>query len=62
VGGLDTEVEVRKFITQIPEYSKTKCENLELQGVVVEIDDQGHAVSIQRIKKECKDSFDGDTG
>jgi len=62
VGGLDPEVEVRKFLTQIPEYSKTKCESLELQAVIVEIADNGAATSIQRINKECKESFNGDAG
>jgi metallophosphoesterase (TIGR00282 family) len=62
VGGLDPEVEVRKFLTQIPEYSKTKCENLELQGVVIEIDDNGTATYIKRIKQECKELFHGNTG
>jgi metallophosphoesterase (TIGR00282 family) len=62
VGGLDPEIEVRKFITQIPEYSKTKCENLELQGVLIDINEDGSAASIQRIKKECKESIVEDTG
>ncbi len=53
VGGFDPEIEIKKFITQIPELSKCKWGKLELQGVVVEIDDNGKAVEIKRIKYNC---------
>lgn len=53
VGGLDPEVEIRKFLTQIPEISKSKWGKLELQGVLVDIDDNGKATDIQRIKYYC---------
>jgi len=57
VGGLDSEIEIRKYLTQIPEYSNTKCKQLALQGVVLEIDEQGKALSIDTIKRECKEEF-----
>ncbi len=55
VGGLDPEVEIRKFLTQIPERSKDYWENLELQGVILEIDkESGKCESIERIRKSCE--------
>jgi 2',3'-cyclic-nucleotide 2'-phosphodiesterase len=50
VGGLDPEIEIRKFLTQIPEYSKESWKALELQGVVIEIGDDGKATSIKRLR------------
>jgi len=57
VGGLDSEVEIRKYLTQIPEYSQLACENLELQGIMTEIDANGCALSIQTVKERCKEAF-----
>lgn len=52
VGGLDPDIEIRKYITQIPERSKDSFNSLELQGVIVEIDPEtGKALSIERIKR-----------
>lgn len=50
VGGLDPEVEIRKFLTQVPERSNEYWENLELQGVLLELDDSGKASSIEMIR------------
>ena len=55
VGGLDPEVEIRKFLTQVPERSKDYWQNLELQGVILDIDPEtGKAESIKRITKSCE--------
>ncbi len=56
VGGLEPEIEIRKFITQIHENSKTAWKDLELQGVIVVADEDGKAVDIERIRVECKES------
>jgi calcineurin-like phosphoesterase len=54
VGGLDPEIEIRKFLTQIPERSKDCWENLELQGILVEADiETGKAVKIETVRKKC---------
>jgi metallophosphoesterase (TIGR00282 family) len=58
VGGLDPEIEIRKFVTQIPEYSKECWEGLELQGAVVEIDGNGKALSIKRLRVKYEGEFD----
>ncbi|MBN2737581.1 MAG: YmdB family metallophosphoesterase [Spirochaetales bacterium] len=55
VGGLDTEIEIRKFLTGIPEYSKAAWENLEMQGVVMEITPEGKALSIERFRIACEE-------
>ena len=55
VGGLDPEIEINKFITQVPERSKDFWDNLELQGAVIDIDTEtGKSNSIERIRKPCK--------
>jgi metallophosphoesterase (TIGR00282 family) len=60
VGGMDSEIEIRKYITQIPEYSKAAFDSLELQGVIVEIDrSSGKAISISRLRIPCKDEING---
>ncbi len=50
VGGFDPKLEINKFITQIPMRSHECWEGLELQGVLVEADDEGKAVSIETIR------------
>ncbi len=55
VGGLSQEVEIRKFLTQVPERSQDAWDNLELQGVVLTIDDNGRTENIERFKLPCKE-------
>jgi hypothetical protein len=55
VGGLDRNVEIRKFLTQIPERSQDAWDNLELQGVVVELNEAGKTESIERFRLPCKE-------
>jgi 2',3'-cyclic-nucleotide 2'-phosphodiesterase len=50
VGGLDPEVEIRKFITQVPERSADCWDALELQGALFELGDDGKAISIEAIR------------
>jgi metallophosphoesterase (TIGR00282 family) len=52
VGGLDPEIEIRKFTTLIHEYSKEAWGKLELQGVVMEIGEDGKATGIERIRRQ----------
>ena len=58
VGGLDPEIEINKFLTQIPERSKACWEMLELQGVIIHINSRGKATSIERLRWECKEKPD----
>ena len=50
VGGLDPSIEIGQFLTQIPERSKEYWELLELQGVILDINDQGKTEHIERLK------------
>ncbi len=54
IGGLDPKIEIRKFLTQIPERSADIWSELELQGVLLDIDEDGHALSIERICVVCE--------
>jgi hypothetical protein len=53
VAGLDPEIEIRKLTTLVHEYSKEAWAGLEMQGVVIEIGDDGKAVSIERFRAPC---------
>jgi hypothetical protein len=53
VGGLDPEIEIRKFTTQIHELSKISWRSLELQGVLVDIGPDGKAAAIQTVRRAC---------
>src|SRR6056297_623803 len=50
VGGLDPSVEIQQYLSQIPERSKEYWEQLELQGVILDINDQGKTEHIERLK------------
>ena len=53
VGGLDPEVELGKFMTQVPERSQDCFDNLELQGVVMDLNSSGKVESIESIRIPC---------
>lgn len=63
VGGLDPEIEIEKFLTQVPERSKDAWKRLELQAVIIDISDNGRAESIRRIRieTEAPDAGDGNS-
>jgi metallophosphoesterase (TIGR00282 family) len=50
VGGLDKDVEIRKFMTGIPERSNECWESLELQGVMITLSDDGKAEKIETLR------------
>jgi metallophosphoesterase (TIGR00282 family) len=53
VGGLLPEIEIRKFLSQIPEPSRAAWDRLELQGVLLDVDEEGHATRIERLRVPC---------
>ena len=53
VAGLDPEIEIRKLTTLVHEYSREAWAGLELQGVVIEVGDDGKATSIEAIRVPC---------
>ena len=52
VGGLDPEVETRKFLTQVHEQSRDAWGLLELQGVVLDVGADGAATSISTLRRQ----------
>lgn len=50
VGGLDAETEIKKLRSNLPLRSKECFDKTELQGVIVEINDKGEALSIEKVK------------
>lgn len=62
VGGLDPKIEIQKFLLQIPERSQDAWGCLELQGVLLDIDDQGKTTAIERIKLPCEEVLDDRNG
>lgn len=55
VGGLDKKVEIDKFLTQIPERSRDAWDDLELQGLYLEIDEDGRTTALERIRRKCEE-------
>lgn len=61
IGGLDPQIELGKFLTQVYERSKIAWAMPQLQGIVIELDAEGQAVSIERITRDCpEEEYDGD--
>ncbi len=54
VGGLDPEIEIQKYVTQIPERSKDAWDYPELQGCIIDINQYGKATNIEVIRKQCE--------
>jgi hypothetical protein len=54
VGGLDPEIEIQKFLTQIPERSKDYWSDLQLQGVFFDINEKGKSGRIERIVRKAE--------
>jgi hypothetical protein len=62
VGGLDPEIEIRKYLTGIPERSRDAWGDLELQGVLLDIQEDGRCTKIERFRRKCKDAGNGGEG
>ncbi len=53
VAGLDPEIEIRKLTSLVHEYSREAWAALELQGVVLEVGEDGKALSIESVRVPC---------
>jgi metallophosphoesterase (TIGR00282 family) len=58
VGGLDPEIEIQKFLTQIPERSGDCLKSPYLQGVTLEINENGLTEQINTINYMCEEKKD----
>jgi calcineurin-like phosphoesterase len=50
VGGADVKSRIKEYISGIPDWTKEAWDNCELQGVIIEIDECGRALSIERLR------------
>lgn len=53
VGGADPASRIAEFLTGIPDWTREAWARPELQGVVVDLEDDGRASSIERVKIAC---------
>lgn len=53
--GFDPKAEIQQFMTAIPERSADCWEKLEIQGCLIEIGDDGKAISIVSFRHPCED-------
>ncbi len=60
VSGLDPKVEIQKFLSQIPERSRDAWDNIELQGALIEVGEDGRATHIETIRRSCPEVPDRD--
>jgi metallophosphoesterase (TIGR00282 family) len=58
VGGTNALTRITEYRTGIPDWTKDAWDRLELQGVILDIDLQGKAFSIQSIKIPCMEQPD----
>jgi len=58
VGGCDPASRVNEFLTGIPDWTRDAWARPELQGVLIEADDEGRASSIERIRVVCPEAQD----
>ena len=54
VGGLDPEIEIQKFLTQIPERSADYWNEQYLQGVILDVNDDGKSTNIETVNYKCE--------
>ncbi|WP_041623651.1 TIGR00282 family metallophosphoesterase [Spirochaeta thermophila] len=53
VQGLDPQPEIQRFLTALPQKGKTSWDGLALCGVLLETDENGKAVSFERLNIPC---------
>jgi metallophosphoesterase (TIGR00282 family) len=60
VGGNDKASRIQEYISGIPEWTRDAWDRCELQGVLIDIDPQGKALSIERIRQTVPDAAAGE--
>jgi len=51
VGGFKSDIEIERFLTQVPSRAQESWGKIELQGVIVDIDDTGKATTIELLRQ-----------
>jgi hypothetical protein len=62
VGGADPASRIAEFLTGIPDWTRDAWARPELQGVIIEVGDDGRSSSIERIRIACPEVQDGRDG
>lgn len=58
VGGLDPETRIGEYLSGISAWAKDGTEGLELQGCVIELGENGRALSIEALRIPCHDRLE----
>lgn len=62
VGGLAPDIEIEQLLTQIPERSKEWWNDLEIQGAILEINDEGKTESMKEIRYPIEEASRPENG
>lgn len=62
VGGSDPASRIAEYVTGIPDWTRDAWARPELQGVIIDIGDDGRASSIERVKFACPEVPDAGNG
>ncbi len=62
VGGCDPDARVKDYLGGIPSWPKAGNGGLELQGCILEIGDDGGAMSLETVRVPCEEVLDDRTG
>jgi len=54
VGGTCIAARIQEYLTGVPDWTKDAWDKCELQGVIVEADGQGRALSVKRLRVPVK--------
>jgi metallophosphoesterase (TIGR00282 family) len=54
VGGCETESRIKEYLTGIPDWTRDAWDALEVQGVYLDLDKNGKALSIERVRVPVK--------
>ncbi|MDR2097287.1 MAG: YmdB family metallophosphoesterase [Spirochaetaceae bacterium] len=59
VGGAEIQSRIREYISGIPDWTKEAWDSCELQGVIIDVADDGKALSIERIRVPVPEAAPG---
>lgn len=62
VGGMDPQTRIAEYLSGIPAWARDAVDEPEVQGCLLEIADDGRAVSIESLRIPCKEAFHERTG
>lgn len=62
VGGMDGETRIQEYLTGIPAWAKDAVAVPELQGCVIDFDENGRATAIETMRVPCGEEFHEGTG